>query len=112
MPEEKREDVKKIFSREGIQKKQKDQREEYERKSKELRKALEDVAVTASGEKALRYLFLLCGGDTSSIRRSKDSVISLNDTLVTLGAKSVWETIRINLTSDTIKRLERHNWEE
>jgi len=112
MTEEEKEGVKKVFSREGIEKKQKRQKEEFEQKTQELRKALEDVATTAGGEKVLRYLFLLCGGDTSSIRRGRDSVISLNDTLVTLGAKGVWETIRINLTSDTIKRLERHIWEK
>jgi len=105
-------DQKSVFSKKSILDKQQLAKEEYDRKVQELRKAFEDVASTVSGENALRYLFLLCGGDLGSVRRDKDQAISVHETLVTLGAKSVWETIRYNLSSETIKRLERHNWEQ
>ena len=102
----------KVFSKQSILEKQKIAKEDYEKKVKELRQVFEETAKTPSGQKVLQYLFLLCGGDLGSIRRDKEGVISINETLVTLGAKAVWETIRFNLNSDTIKKIERHNWEE
>ncbi len=102
----------KVFSKKSILDKQNIAKEEYEKKIVEMRKAFEQVAETPSGEKVFRYLFLLSGGDLGSVRRDKEGNVSVNETLVTLGAKNVWETIRFNLTSDTLKRIERHNWEE
>ncbi len=102
----------KVFSRQGILEKQKIAKEDYEKKILEMRKAFEDVASTLTGEKVLRYIFLISGGDLGSVRRNKEGVISVNETLVTLGTKSVWEAIRFNLASETIKKIERHNWEE
>jgi len=103
---------KKVFSRQNILDKQNFAKEEYEKKIKEMRLAFEGAATTDNGKKILRYLFLLCGGDLGSVRRNKEGIIDTEETLVTLGAKSVWETIRYNLTSDTLKKIERHNWEE
>jgi len=103
---------KKVFSKENILEKQKIAKEDYEKRVVEMRKAFEDVASSPSGEKMFRYLFLLCGGDLGSVRRDKDQRIDRDETLTTLGAKSVWETIRYNLASETLKRVERHNWEE
>ena len=77
-----------------------------------MRQALEQVASTPSGEKVLKHLFLICGGDSSTIRRGTDQKISIEDTLIILGAKTVWETIRFLLTSDTLKKIERHMWED
>lgn len=102
----------KVFSKQGILEKQKIAQEDYEKRILEMRKAFEDVASTPTGEKVLRYIFLISGGDLGSIRRNKEGVISVNETLVTLGTKGVWESIRFNLASETIKRIERHNWEE
>lgn len=100
-----------VFSKQGIEEKNRIARENYEQKIEEMRKAFEDVVGTPSGQKVFQYLFLLCGGDLGSIRRTKEGVIDLNETLSTLGTKAVWETIRFNLTSETLKRIERHNWE-
>ena len=101
-----------VFSRKQIEEKQKKQRDEYQQKIEEMRKAFEDVAATPSGKKLLRYLFLICGGDASSIRRNKEGEIALNETLALLGARSVYENIRFSLTSATIQEIERHDWEE
>ena len=101
-----------VFSRESIQKKQDQAKEAYVQKTQELRKAFEMVAETPSGEKMLRYLFLICGGDLSSVRRNKDKQIDMDETLLALGNKVVWDTVRFNLTSETLKKIERHNWEE
>ena len=101
-----------VFSRQAIQAKQQLAKEEYEKKVTDMRKAFEDVASTPSGERVFRYLFLLCGGDLGSIRRDKEGQIDMDETLSTLGTKAVWETIRFNLTSDTLKLIERHNWED
>ncbi len=101
-----------VFSRQSIQKKQELAKEEYVKKTQELRKVFEDVAGTPSGEKMLRYLFLICGGDLSSVRRDKDKQIDANETLLALGNKVIWDTVRFNLTSETLKKIERHNWEE
>ena len=103
---------KKTFSKQNILDKQQEAMKDYELKVQEMRKAFEEIASTASGEKVLRYLFLLCGGDLGSIRRDKEGRIDLNETLSTLGAKAVWETIRFNLKSNTLEKLERHNWEQ
>ena len=103
---------KKVFSKQGILDKQKAAIEDYDLKVREMRKAFEEVASTPAGEKVFKYLFLICGGDLGSIRRTKEGMIDINETLSTLGTKAVWETIRFNLASDTIKRIERHNWED
>ena len=105
-------DDKKVFSRGSILAKQEEQREEYKKKINEMRKVFEDVASTSSGEKVLQYLFILCGGDLGSVRRDKEGVIDIEDTILTLGARGVWENVRFNLESETIKRIERHNWEQ
>jgi hypothetical protein len=105
-------DENKVFSKKSIEDKQRIAREDYEKKIVELRKSFEEVAGTPSGEKVLRYLFILTGGDFGSVRRDKEGNVSVNETLVTLGAKNVWETIRFNLSSETLKRVERHNWED
>ena len=105
-------DDKKVFSRGSILAKQEEQREEYERKIDEMRKVFEDVAITPSGEKVLRYIFLLTGGDSGSVRRNKEGEIDMDETLLTLGAKNVYENIRFNLSSETIKRIEKHTWEK
>ncbi|MCK4578008.1 MAG: hypothetical protein KAU50_04415 [Candidatus Marinimicrobia bacterium] len=106
-------DVKKrpVFSKQGILDRQKITKEEYDKKVAELRQTFEQVAATKEGEKVLRYVFILCGGDLGSVRRDKEGAISVNDTLVALGAKNLWETLRFNLTSATLKKVERHDWE-
>ena len=100
------------FSKEGILKKQALAKEDYEKKLLELRQMFESVAATPNGEKVLRYLFLMTGGDSSSVRRNKEGVVSINDTMLTLGAKSVWETLRYSLTSETLTKIEQHTWED
>lgn len=101
----------KVFSKENILLKQKQAREEYEKKVTEMRHVFENVAATPDGEKLFRYLFLICGGDIESLRRNKEGVICVNETMVALGTKVVWETLRFNLKSETLKKVERHNWE-
>lgn len=101
-----------VFGKKSILEKQTKQREEYEQKIQEMRKAFEEVASTPSGMKMFQYVFLLSGGDMGSVRRDKEGEISMDDTLLTLGAKSVWENIRFNLSSDVVKKVERHNWEQ
>lgn len=105
-------EVKKVFSKKGILEKQEVAREAYEKNLKELRQAIELIAVTPSGEKFLKYLFILCGGDAAPLRRDKEGKINVNETLSVLGAHSVWQAIRFNMTSDIIKNIERHFWEE
>ena len=103
---------KKVFSRQGILDKQKVAKEGYDEKVREMRAAFEEIAATTAGEKVFRYLFLLCGGDLGSIRRDKDGRIDRDETLSTLGTKAVWETVRFNLASDTLRKIERHHWED
>ncbi len=102
---------KKLFSRENILEKQKLQQEEHVKNVTALRKAFDRVANTPDGLKLFQYLFLLCNGDHPSIRRDGKGKIDMDDTLATLGAKSVYENLRFNLSSDTLKKIERHNWE-
>ncbi len=101
-----------VFSRETILKKQGEAQEAYDKQIKELRQTFELVAATPSGAKLLQYLFILCGGDAGSIRRDKSMVIDVNETLVTLGSKGIWENIRFNLSSKTLEKIERHTWEQ
>ena len=103
---------KKVFSRENILEKQQKTIDEFEHNQKELRQAIEQVANTAPGHKLLEYLFLLCGGDIDSIRRDRDGKIDMEDTLSVLGARGVWEKVRFNMSSERIKDIERHNWED
>jgi len=103
---------KKVFSRQGILEKQTAAKEMYDKNVKELQQAIELVAGTPSGEKFLKYLFVLCGGDSAPLRRDKDQKINVNETLSVLGAHSVWQAIRFNMTSDIIKNIERHFWED
>ena len=105
-------DKKTVFSKAAIEAKQKLALEAYTQKIDELRKTFKAVASTSEGEKMLKYIFLLCGGDSGSVMRDKSQDISLDDTLLTLGARSVWDTIRFNLTSETMIRIEQHNWED
>lgn len=100
-----------VFSKQQILEKQKKAREEYDLMIRETRQAFEVVASTPEGEKTFRFLFLLCGGDKESIRRDKEGNIDMNDTLAVLGAKSVWETLRFHLSSELVKKIERHTWE-
>lgn len=100
-----------VFSRENIKKQQDESQEAYNKRVAEARKVFGLVAKTPSGKKLLRYIFVLCGGEVKSIRRDKDGRVDVNETLVTQGARGVWEEIRLNLTSDTIENIERHNWE-
>lgn len=103
---------KKVFSKENILAKQDAAKEEYKKKILEMRQVFEAVASTDNGEKFLRYLFLICGGDIESLRRTKEGAICTNETLVALGTKVVWETLRFNLKSETLKKIERHQWEQ
>jgi len=105
-------DKKKVFSRESVLAKQEEQREEYKKKIDEARRMFEAVAGTPEGEKVLKYIFLLCGGDSPSVRRDKEGEISTDETLLTLGAKTVWETVKFHMRSETVKRIEMHSWEE
>jgi len=101
-----------VFSKQSVLDKQNAAKEAYEKKVIEVRQDFEAVAATDEGMKVLRYLFLICGGDISRVRRDKDRVIDVEDTLVALGTGAVWETIRYNFKSDTLQKIERHNWEE
>ena len=100
------------FSKQNILAKQEKAREEYNQKMADLRRAFQEVADTPSGEKLLRYLFLLCGGDQGLVRRDKEQEVSIEDTLIILRANGVYATLRFNLSSDTIKKIERHDWED
>lgn len=102
----------KNFTKQSIADKQRQAKEEYEKKIHEMRQMFEQVASTPSGMRLFKYLFLICGGDTGSVRKNKAGVIDVNETLVVLGAKSVWEVLQYNLTSDTLKKIVKHNWEE
>jgi hypothetical protein len=103
---------KKVFSKKSIQDKQELAKLEYEQKTKELRAAFEAVVSTVDGAKVFRYLFLICGGDLGTIRRGKDQDVDINDTLISLGTKAVWDTLRFNFKSETLTKIERHNWED
>ena len=109
MGEQKRREV---FSRANILRKQQEEQENNKQRVDELRKAFEAVGATENGEAVLKYLFLVCGGDMGTLRATKDGGISVESTFVTLGAKGVWEAARFNMSSDLIKKIERHNWEE
>ena len=102
----------KVFSRKNVLAKQELAKEEYEKKVQELRVAFKAVAATTEGTKVLRYLFILCGGDLTPARRTKDGVLNVEDTLISIGTKAVWETVRFNLPQELIGVIERHNWEE
>lgn len=106
------ESKKSVFSKEAILAKQKVSLEEYQKTVLEMRQAFEQVLSTPSGMKVFRYFFLICGGDLGSVRRDKENKIDRDETLVTLGARSVWDGIRFNLSSDMLKEIERHNWED
>ena len=112
MTEKKVPDVVRRFSRESIAEKQREAKEAFETKADEARKIFEQVVGTPSGEKMLRYIFLLCGGNTKSIRRDSDSRVSTDETLIFLGAKGVWEEMRTYFSSDLLKKLERQEWEK
>lgn len=100
------------FSKGMILEKQRKQQEEYEKKVDELRKSLKRIVDTEDGEHFLRYLFLLCGGNSTSARRDKDGKLDTMETWLVLGAKTIWENIRFNMDSDTIKKVERQIWED
>ena len=100
-----------VFSRQSIKAKQELAREDYEKKVTEMRQTFESVGKTPEGEKLFRFLFILCGGDSSSIRRDKDGDINMDDTLLTLGVREVYQNLRFHMTSDMIKKIERRDWE-
>jgi hypothetical protein len=100
------------FSRESIKAKQDAQKEQMEKNRNELRKTIKNVADTESGKQFLRFLFFLCGGDVPTVLRDKDQKIDVNETFTTFGSRLIWETIRFNMDSDTIKQIERHKWED
>ena len=104
-------EAKKIFSKRNILEKQKQATEAYETQLDEVRKTFEEVAKTPSGEKLFKYLFLLGGGDAPSARRNKEGVIDVNETLFTLGVKTVYETIKCNLTTETRIKIEK-TWDQ
>jgi len=101
-----------VFSKQSIEAKQEEAMKQYEEKVHEMRQTFERIAGTEDGMKLFRYLFLLSGGDKSSVRRDKEGNIDTEDTLLTLGSKSVYETLKFNLTSETIMKIERHDWEK
>lgn len=101
----------KQFSRKQIQEDQQQTLEDMEKQRKELRLCIEEVSKTTSGNKFLKYLFLLCGGDTDSLRRNSEGRIDIEDTINVLGARGVWEKVRFNMSSERIRDIERHNWE-
>jgi len=100
------------FSKELIRQRQKQAQEQMEKNRDRLRKVIQEVASTDSGEELLRYLFFLCGGDSATLRRQKEGQIDLHETLATVAVKAIWENLRFNMDSDTIKKLERHQWED
>ena len=100
------------FSRQSVIEKQEKALEESNEKIAKKRQMLDRVGKTPDGEQFLRYLFLLSGGDRKTILRDKEQKIDIKDTLLTIGAKSVWEDLRWDLTSDMIKKIERHLWED
>lgn len=108
MPDE----VKKVFSKKNLLEKQRLQKEEYDKKIGELRQTLRLLAETESGLKFLRYLFILTGGDSATLRRTPEGVIDKDETILTLGVKAVWEKIRFDMDSETLKKVERHLWED
>ncbi|MCK9324143.1 MAG: hypothetical protein M0P69_01465 [Bacteroidales bacterium] len=108
MPDE----VKKVFSKKNLLEKQRAQKEEYDKKIAELRQTMRLLAESESGLRFLRYLFILCGGDSATLRRTSEGVIDKDETLVTLGIKAIWEKIRFDMDSETLKKVERHLWED
>ena len=101
-----------VFNRKNIKEQQQEQIEQMEKNTDELRKAVGRVAETEDGEKLLRYMFILSGGDVQSVRRDKDGFISQEETLLVLGARGLYENIRFNLASDMVQKIERHHWEK
>ena len=101
-----------VFSKQSIHDKQQLAKEAYEKKTQELRQVFEAVAATPNGQDLFRYLFLICGGDISNLRRNKEGEICTDETLVALGTKVVWDALRYNLKSETLMKIERHNWED
>ena len=106
------ENDKQVFSRKSVLAKQELAKEEYEKKVQELRIAFKAVASTVEGAKVLRYLFILCGGDATPVRRTKEGGVDIEDTFFSVGIKAVWDTVRFNLPQEVIGVIERHNWEE
>lgn len=99
------------FSRESIKEKQKKQKEQYEQQIDEFRKTIRLVADTEAGEKLLQFIFRITGGNNSTLRRNKDGTLNKDETIITATTKGVWDAIRQNMDSDTIKKIERHDWE-
>jgi len=103
---------KKPFNMKSINEKQAKQRQEYEEKMAGLRTAFDQVAKTPSGKEVLSYIYKLCGGDSGSLRTDKDGLLAINETIVFLGARSVWESIRLQLPMDKVLDIEEHFWEK
>ena len=100
------------FSRQSVLDKQEQAKEDYKKKVKELQVAFKAVASIPEGETVLRYIFVLSGGDLGSVRRTKEGSVDVEGTLIALGTKALWETVRFSLSSEDLKRIERHGWEE
>ncbi len=101
-----------VFSREAIEAKQKEQLRQFQEQMVEMRKALEEVVSTIGGEKVLKFLFLVSGGDKITARRDQEGKIDMSDTLMAIGAKGVYEALRMNMTTETIAKIETHSWEK
>jgi len=105
-------DEKQDFTRKSIRQKQEEARKKYDEQLHELRQMLDQMASTPSGEKFLKYLFLLCGGDQLPLVSTKELGVSIEETFMRFGMKFIWEQIRINLSSAVVTKIERHNWEQ
>lgn len=101
-----------IFSREAIEAKQKEALDQFQRQMHEMRKALEETASTNGGMRILKFLFLASGGGSTTVRRGKDEKVDMQDTLMAIGAKGVYEALRINMSTETLMKIERQPWEK
>ena len=100
------------FGRNKIKERQMERMDEVEQKRDLLRKTIESISRMDNGELFFRYLYILCGGEGGSVRREKEGMVDVEDTLIALGARSVWENIRANMTTETVVKVERHYWEK
>lgn len=101
-----------VFSKERILAQQKEALRVHEEQIAELRSCLRQVISTESGTKLFQYLFLVAGGDAFPIGRNSQKEIDLNETMLALGRRSLYEHIRFHMSTEDILKVERHEWEK
>jgi hypothetical protein len=86
--------------------------QQLEKNRAQMRDILRIIGSTNEGQQLFRYLYLLSGGDRSPLCMDAAGTVSMEKTVLLIGRKEMYQDLRMQMDSETIKITERPEWEK